>query len=64
MPSLPQVMPLTGAAVDPVQLALIGMALLGVALLLSGIGMRRRNAITTLNHERGNGEDNARWWPN
>ncbi|HEU4792957.1 MAG TPA: hypothetical protein VFS96_04800 [Nitrolancea sp.] len=54
---------MTGLAADPSQLAIIGMALLGVALLLGGVGLRRRSAITTVNHERWNREDTSRWWP-
>ena len=55
---------MTGLAADPSQLAIIGMALLGVALLLGGVGLRRRSAIATFNHERRNDENTSYWWPN
>ena len=57
-------MPLTGLAADPSHMAIIGMALLGVALLLGGVGLRRRSAIATFNHERRNDEKTSYWWPN
>lgn len=61
--TLPQVMPMTGVTTDSGQLALIGIALLGVALALWGAGLRRRSAIVAPNHERRPGEDHSRWWP-
>jgi hypothetical protein len=40
------------------------MALLGVALTLGGIGLRRRSAMAAFNHKPQDGEDVSRWWPN